>query len=232
MKQNAIVNTDSVALPRLKKQGFSPNCIFDVGAAYGTWGRMASCYFTEAKVHMFEPAYTEVEAYSSGIDQLVSEDPNRFVIHPFALGAEDRTQKFFINPENPTGNTMIGNAHRSENWNNVDTQFATIDKLVQSGMAPQPDFIKIDAQGAELEVLKGAKQTLLGTQVLLLELWLQRGYGKQTPLFNEVINWLLPFGFHVIDMTGTWRRPEDDQLISQDMLFAHESAKIGDGFQF
>jgi len=222
---------DTLALARLKDRGFKPQCIFDVGAAHGGWSKKIHGIFREAHFHMFEPAYTEVDDYKTHIDKLIESEPDKFTIHPDALGSTNQIQKIFINRGNPVGNTLLDSKFTRNNWDPVDTHVATIDHIVQSASAAQPDLIKIDVQGGELEVLKGATHTLIDTQVLLLELWLDRGYGPTTPLFHEIINWLLPFGFHVVDFTGTYRKP-DNRLISQDMLFAHESAPICEQYKF
>ena len=44
-----------------------------------------------------------------------------------------------------------------------------LDELLASGRVPQPQFMKLDVQGFELEVLKGATKMLQAAEVVLLE---------------------------------------------------------------
>src|SRR5581483_8661208 len=57
----------------------------------------------------------------------------------------------------------------------------TIDGYRREHGLPVPELLKIDTQGLELRILQGAEQTLPGVEVILVETWLRRGYGPETP---------------------------------------------------
>jgi FkbM family methyltransferase len=66
------------------------------------------------------------------------------------------------------------------------------------------DFIKIDVQGGELSVLKGAANTLnkiLGAEVEVEFLQIYQGQ----PLFGEICDFMSSFGFEFIDFTNICR---------------------------
>ena len=88
---------------------------------------------------------------------------------------------------------------------------------------PSCDFIKVDVQGAELAVLRGASgvlDTCLGVEAEVEFLPIYTGQ----PLFGEVSAYLSTFGLEFVDFVSLnrWRRDRFDghgQLVSGDALF-------------
>jgi hypothetical protein len=78
--------------------------------------------------------------------------------------------------------------------------------------------IKIDVQGAERLILTGGRQTMATAKVLFLETWLTRGYGPDTPLLTEMIDFLTPAGFTLVDL-GEQFRDERHRVYSVDAVF-------------
>lgn len=65
---------------------------------------------------------------------------------------------------------------------------------------PSPDLLKVDVQGSEDAVLRGCEPFLDRVGVVHLETWLRRGYGPGTPLLTELIDWLRPRGFVLVEL--------------------------------
>lgn len=76
----------------------------------------------------------------------------------------------------------------------------SLDSLVAAGQISKPSFIKIDMEGAELKILKGASQalgdTVLGVSVEMCLQPLRKG----APSFDEVKTYLAERGFSMFDM--------------------------------
>jgi hypothetical protein len=89
-----------------------------------------------------------------------------------------------------------------------------------------PDLIKLDTQGSELDILRGAAGLLPTATAILCECWLFPGYGKATPLWLEVANFLREQGFEIFDFGWVYRRPSDQRPATVDILFVRRSAKI------
>jgi hypothetical protein len=60
-----------------------------------------------------------------------------------------------------------------------------------------PDLIKIDVQGAEMDVLLGAQECLQSAQDLILELQ-SDDYNMGSPKFEEVKTYLESIGFELV----------------------------------
>jgi hypothetical protein len=85
-----------------------------------------------------------------------------------------------------------------------------------------PDFIKIDVQGHELEVLRGAEKVLKDCIFCLLEVSLL-SLGNEPPLI-EVMNYMDENGFQLYDISQFMRRPYDKALYQSDFLFIKKNS--------
>lgn len=85
------------------------------------------------------------------------------------------------------------------------------------------DFIKIDIQGGELSVLKGAKQLLKKNMGLEIEVEFVSIYSKQ-PLFGEIVEFLQLHNYTFLDFVNLYRWERDahsgyGQCVFGDALF-------------
>jgi hypothetical protein len=95
----------------------------------------------------------------------------------------------------------------------------TVDDVVEKECGGRPpELLKIDVQGYELWVLKGAAESLQGIKVVLLEINVLDIY-TGVPLFHEVVSWLRERGWVAYDICGLIRRPLDQALWQADMIF-------------
>jgi len=114
------------------------NVVYDIGAHVGYFSLFLGPLVGEAgRVLAFEPNPVNI----CNVD-----------VFDFAL-SDENGESFFINKQDTsTGCLSSSGDMRVETY--------TIDYLVDSGRVPPPDYIKIDVEGAELLVLKGARRTL------------------------------------------------------------------------
>ena len=71
---------------------------------------------------------------------------------------------------------------------------STLDSIKKKYNLPYPDFLKIDTQGSEIDILKGGKETLKKCKIILLECPII-SYNKGAPNLNEYVNYLNLIGF-------------------------------------
>jgi len=70
----------------------------------------------------------------------------------------------------------------------------TLDSMVEQYNIPLPDLIKMDVQGAELDILKGAEKTLKSCNHIILEVQ-KVEYNKGAPQQKEVLDYMKSIGF-------------------------------------
>ena len=80
-----------------------------------------------------------------------------------------------------------------------------------------PNMVKLDTQGYELEVLRGASRVLASVEVVLLEVSLIP-INKGAPSFAEVVRFMADRGFKLFDFCSQIRR-KDGVLWQSDLLF-------------
>lgn len=87
---------------------------------------------------------------------------------------------------------------------------------------PAFDFIKLDVQGSELDVLKGGKKYLAKTQptYLLIETSIQQ-YNQGAPLAGEVISYLNKIGYILQDIFDVMY-DQNNHLLQVDFLFERD----------
>lgn len=213
---------DVERLRHFRSLGFEPTCIFDVGASNGTWSWMVKDVFPEAQFHLFEPLATARAAYRELLESYLSHGL-RGELHAVAVGAASGTTTLGVATDGHSSSVHI--QHASDYFPEIaPVPIVSIDDVVARGAAA-PQLIKIDTQGAELQILEGAVTTLPQVDILLLETWLTRGYGPSTPLIGEVMNWLARHDFFLLDIADCYR-DADGVLTAQDFFFVNANTGV------
>ena len=172
---------------------FRSKVIFDIGACVLHWTKLAKLVWPDSQYYAFE----SMEAS----EQIFIENSIPYCIA--TLGDIDgREVDFYENVRDPGGNSYY--RENSEvnpeaplyfnETNRKKKRIYSLDTVLERTNWPQPDLIKIDVQGAEVDILKGAQKTLLNCQDLILELQ-KVEYNKGAPLREEVIRYVEGLGF-------------------------------------
>ncbi len=101
----------------------------------------------------------------------------------------------------------------------------TLDAMTQGTRFREPDLIKLDVQGYELEILKGGRETLRSAQAVLMEVNLLPIY-RGAPLLQEAVDFLGAAGFRAYDFSGMIRRPLDGALWQADVVFVRSNSPL------
>jgi FkbM family methyltransferase len=197
---------------------------FDVGASIGRWSSRVSQDFPNATFDLFEPLIDYAPAYREKMATTLARHPG-FRLHKMALGAERKRARMYVYPANLVGSTALALEAKPVGGECIEVDMLTLDYAIQEFQLPTPNVIKMDVQGCELSILQGGRQMLPKVDVLLLECWLARAYGKPTPLWLEIADWLREFDFHVWDLGNGWR-DTDGTLVAQDFFFLNARCGI------
>jgi hypothetical protein len=90
---------------------------------------------------------------------------------------------------------------------------------------PIPDLLKLDVQGYELEVLKGAEKALRQMSAILIEVNFIDIH-KGAPLIDELVLFLRDKGFVAYDICALTRRPLDQALWQADFIFVPRHSEL------
>lgn len=197
----------SVGLRSVAGRGFAPKCIVDVGAYEGAWSKMAKSVWPESNLFMFEPNFSKKEKLA----KLANDLPGK--LYDNLLGAKNGEPVKFNVME--TGSSIM--SERSPIYRDVEMRvLTTIDSLGINFEAP--GLLKIDAQGYELEILKGAINVLPCFEAVLLEVALIE-INEGAPLLHEVTAFMDELGFVACEILEVHRRPLDGAMTQVDILF-------------
>lgn len=199
------------SLLNMRKYGFLPKVVIDVGAYRGEWTREVGNIFPDASFLLFEPQPDKSEI----LQQLARSASYPVTVHQVLLGAKHIAEVPYQLME--TGSSVLPEK-TSFPRETIKLPMRTLDECLGSETLAGPVFLKLDVQGYELEVLKGAESTLRKTDAILLEVALLE-YNEGAPLLGDVVAFLKDRNFVVYDLCSFMRRETDQALFQIDLLF-------------
>lgn len=203
-----------LGLAAAARRGLSPRTVVDVGAFEGDWSRMARDIWPDSRIVMFEPNVQKQSRVSAAAKSLGA------TLYCELLGAEDGTAVSFNVME--SGSSIL-NERSPLVRTTEDRTLRRMDSLV--GELEGPVFLKLDTQGYELEVLRGAQKILPIVGAILLEVAIIE-INEGAPLIHEVTAFLKSIGFVTYDILEFHRRPLDQALNQIDVLFVREGSLL------
>ena len=204
------------ALARLKTQGLRPRVIYDVGAYQGDFALTCIDVWPEANIVCFEPLPHRIP----DLKKLARRRPS-ITVNPTLLGAAERDAVQLFTAE--TASSVLVESAAPQR-NSISCRQTTID-AVAARMGEFPDLIKIDVQGYELEVLKGATESLPHAAAILAEINLLDIH-NDVPLLADIVSWLADRSFVTFEICGLARRPLDKAMWQADFVFVPTNSPL------
>jgi FkbM family methyltransferase len=143
-----------------------PRVIYDIGANIG----MASLYFADrypdARFYAFEPVPANFE-----LCQLNYRNLARGEVFPWAVGSQSAAAAFSFSENDLRGGRLqgVGNPPAAGAEKQIQVPVFSIADLVARKQLDPPDLVKLDVEGAELEVLKGMGEQAGHVRRMLIE---------------------------------------------------------------
>jgi FkbM family methyltransferase len=207
--------------PLLKRLGFDPKHILDVGANRGYWTREAINYFPLAHYTLVEPQ-DELKTY---ITDLVDRG---FHLHWLNAGASDRpgVRPLQILGHDQSSTFLQVPRTQSESIRQIEVPLRTLNEIVASSELPTPEMVKIDAEGLDLNVLAGASELFGKTEIFLAEASIGQHDFQNTAL--ALIQTMAEAGYRLIDITDLNRSPSHGVLWLCELAFLRTTSQLLD----
>ena len=206
------------SLQNMQQNGFRPSKIIDIGAYEGKWTLEMLSIFPDAQYLLIEPLEKKKELLTT----LQRSKPDQITFVPALLGATDGQEATFNEME--TASSVL-KEHHSTSAQAVSKTLSSLSTIAQQTGFETSDFIKLDTQGYELEILKGGMDVLSAAQAVLMEVSLLDIH-QQVPLINEVFDFMAKHGFVAYDICHLGRRPLDKALWQVDVIFVQEKHSL------
>ncbi len=189
--------------------------VLDVGASRGQFALFAARRFPRAEIHCFEP----LPGPAADLRSVLAD---RVVLHRTAVGSSTGMATINVSARDDSSSLLtIGDRQRAEfpgtgAESTIEVPLTTLDDALPTAPS-RPCLLKIDVQGLELEVLKGAAGTLPSVDAALVECSFVELYEGQA-LAGDVIEHLRDAG---LELAGVHEvsYSADGTAIQADFLF-------------
>lgn len=209
-------------LPRLLRAA-PRRVFFDVGANHGYYSLLLAD--NADAVHAFEPVNATRAALNSNV---AHNDITNLTVHDIALS--DRRGTAEIRLFSSSGNNSLfdvetGKGVKFEGTQNVPLD--TLDRQVYEGGLPVPGLIKVDVEGAELFVIRGARRLLAEHRPILTAEFFGPHFETAGYSPRELLDELTELGYAICGVTddpgdrrlyerGDFGRVRIDNIIAMD----------------
>jgi FkbM family methyltransferase len=188
-------NGEFHVLSKMVKKG---DVIFDVGANKGKWSNLILEMNPDVKIHAFEPVPETFVILGNSIKS------RNAALHNLAISNEDK-EKTFYHWANSSESGELSSLYRRPEVEQrmnisvkpISVQSRTLDSFCKENHIHRIHFLKIDTEGAELDVLNGASQLLESKSISTLQFEYGGTYHDSGITLKQIYELLRQKGYHV-----------------------------------
>jgi len=206
----------------LVQQGIQARTVIDVGANVGQFTIAAAKLFPGARIYSFEPLPACIVKLRQHVSTL-----GTVTCHHLALGDVEGEALLNINAYSQSSSMLhLAEAHRAAFPNARQSQtllvrVSTLDNVLKTIELEPPVLLKLDVQGYEAHVLRGAAETLKRVDHVLLETSFKPMYEGEIP-FTEIVRLMEGLGFRFLRPAGWLSNPKTEEILQIDALFGRQ----------
>lgn len=193
LEQRANFIFKSYCLQNLKFN--SGDVVIDCGANSGDLSLKLFEVCSDLNYIAVEPSPDDYKVLTKNIT-----DGNALLINK-ALGDKNETLKFYICTEKGDSSLIEPSSYT----NMIDVDVVRLDTLIKNFNVKKIKLIKIEAEGYELEILKGSQGALEKVEYIAIDGGYERGITNEQT-FTVVTNFLLDHGYEMLDIYFPWNR--------------------------
>ena len=200
------------ALTNLKNQGFLPATVFDVGAQIGTPPLFE--VFPDAHHVLLEPV--------AECEPLLKDLCSRLKSAEYHIAAvTEHSGKTFLGISPSRQYSSIVEAPGVDGSEYREIPCLSLSDLCKTHAYPGPYLVKIDVDGPEIKVLKGALGLIDRETVFVIEATVNDG----DPHFPQILDFFKPLDFVLLDIVDPMFRPVDGALWQVDVVMVHAESR-------
>ncbi|MBB6610321.1 FkbM family methyltransferase [Pontibacter sp. Tf4] len=141
-------------------KGYRTNILFDVGSNEGQSVRDFLIFDKKASIYCFEPIKSTFESLSSKFRH-----HNNVKTHMLALGSFEGVVKMKLSDSSCMNSIVSDSEDSSEEFVQENIQSKTLDNFCKENFIEHINYLKIDTEGYDLDVLKGANRMLDSSKI-------------------------------------------------------------------
>jgi FkbM family methyltransferase len=198
------------------------NCVIDVGANQGQYALMLRSFGYKGHIISIEPIR---ETYA--LLRKETENDKLWQAYSFALGAENSIKQFNVCKRSKFSSFLVTSVYSKKVYGQsplldhveqveMKRLDSVMDELVKEIASPHI-ILKMDTQGYDIEVLKGASGCIDRIMAIQTELSVLPLY-ESMPRYNDALLYLESLGFHITGFFTVIRDPASLRLIEMDCV--------------
>ena len=180
----------------------SARWIVDVGANHGDFAEAAAAYFPEASILLVEP----LPQLHDELQRRCARHRGKWLLEKFAVGAEEDVLPLHVAANQDAIGSLAGFSPEYQRLNpqseitQISCKVRQLDAIAAERKISCIDLLKIDVEGFEFEVVKGAVRALEFTRALIVEVSLVRRPTDVTNPLVAMLDLVTTHGFQVVNV--------------------------------